>query len=60
MSDQERELILQMLQDKKIDINQAEVLLAAIEGQEINTLPIPPAPPEAPVEPMPDEIKDLD
>ncbi len=70
VSDQERELILQMLQDKKIDIAQAEVLLAAIEGQDINlppaqpappAPPTPPAPPETPVEPeIPDKLKDLD
>ena len=33
VSDEERQFILQMLQDKKIDINQAEELLAALEGK---------------------------
>ena len=33
VSDQERMMILQMLQDKKIDVEQAEKLLSALEGK---------------------------
>lgn len=66
VSDQERQKILQMLQDKKININQAEILLAALEGQKISAPQSPPPPPKAPSvpdlhnPPGPSDIPNLD
>lgn len=47
VSEQERMLILQMVQDKKISVAQAEMLLNVIEGRQT-----PPAAPEPPVAPQ--------
>jgi len=53
VSEQERMLILQMVQDKKISVAQAEMLLNVIEGRGTATSPTPPTPPEAPAPPVP-------
>ncbi|MBX3002965.1 MAG: DUF4097 family beta strand repeat protein [Anaerolineales bacterium] len=49
VSEQERMMILQMVQDKKISVSQAEMLLNAIEGRPVSVptppTPLPPTPP---------------
>ncbi len=52
VSDAERMMILQMVQDKKIGVQEAETLLAALEGQGSQP-PAPPSPPEPPLPPTP-------
>lgn len=47
----ERAIILNMLQDKKISIDEAEMLLHALEGRPVVTPPAPPAAPQAPEAP---------
>lgn len=67
ISEQERMMILQMVQDKKISVAQAEMLLNTIEGRQAPTAPsapqapTPPAPPAAPEAPQaPDLPEDRD
>jgi hypothetical protein len=52
VTDEERKMILEMLQSQKISVEEAETLLAALEGQAPlqSPAPLPPKPPE-PVEP---------
>jgi DUF4097 and DUF4098 domain-containing protein YvlB len=50
----ERALILQMVQDKKVSVDEAEMLLNALEGREKSAAEaVPPVPPVAPVAPVP-------
>ncbi|MEX1143380.1 MAG: hypothetical protein WEC16_00945 [Anaerolineales bacterium] len=50
VSSKERGLILQMVQEKKINVDEAEMLLNTLEGR---IAPIQPVPPVAPVPPIP-------
>jgi len=51
VSDEERQVVLQMVADKKISVDEAEVLLAALEGQPVEALPKAPAELAEPAEP---------
>lgn len=57
VSDSERMLILQMVQEKKINVSEAEMLLNTLEGRatapEMPMAPTPPTPPEPPTPPTP-------
>jgi hypothetical protein len=53
VSSKERGLILQMVQEKKINVDEAEMLLNTLEGRVAPIPPIQPVPPVAPVSPIP-------
>jgi hypothetical protein len=53
VSSKERALILQMVAEKRISVDEAEMLLNTVEGRVPSTPPIPPVPPVAPIPPMP-------
>lgn len=53
VSSKERALILQMVQEKKINVDEAEMLLNTLEGRQAPLPPLPPVPPLAPVPPIP-------
>ncbi|KAA3648009.1 MAG: hypothetical protein DWQ07_03185 [Chloroflexi bacterium] len=57
VSDDERQAILQMLQDQKITVEEAELLLSALEGDLASdgNVPEAPTPPEAPEPPAESE-----
>ncbi len=55
VSSKERALILQMVQEKKINVDEAEMLLNTLEGRQgplPPVLPVPPVPPLAPLPPL--------
>jgi len=53
VSSKERGVILQMVQDKKINVDEAEMLLNTLEGRQVPLPPIPPIPTVAPIPPVP-------
>lgn len=55
VTDEERITILNMVSDKKISIDEAEMLLAALEGRAPETTP--PTPPDPPTPPTPPKSK---
>ena len=55
VSTKERALILQMVQEKKISVDEAEMLLNTLEGRAVPQPPVAPVPPVPPVPPLPAE-----
>lgn len=53
VSSKERGLILQMVQEKKINVDEAEMLLNTLEGRQSAVLAVPAIPPVPPVAPIP-------
>ncbi|MEX1248879.1 MAG: hypothetical protein WEA61_10400 [Anaerolineales bacterium] len=58
VSSQERALILQMVQAKKISVQEAEMLLITLEGREAAES-APPVPPVPPVSPLPATLTEI-